>query len=229
MKDIRVRQAIADAIDIEGMISSLYPGGIGVPLTGQATRQGTVGWSPNLKMHPYNLEEAKRLMQETGAVGTPLEYIDRPGSFPRAGEVSETIVNQLNQIGFKATVRHLEPVAFAEKKRSVKPGQDTPDLLQTSVSSPILDSSRIFDSYYACGGRYKIGCDAEFDRRYGEAKDLTGEARDKAFQGLWEYADDKLWYFPMFGLNWVHGAGAKLQWMPRTDGLVLYTEMSLNP
>ena len=229
MKDIRVRQAIYGAIDIQGMINSLYPDGIGVPLTGQPVRPGTVGWSPNLKMNPYTPDESKRLMQETGAVGTPLEYIDRPGSFPRAGEVSELIANWLNQVGFKVTIRHLEPVAFSEKKRSVKPGQDTPDLLQTSVSSPILDSSRVFDAYYECGALYKIGCDAEFDRRYKESKDLTGEAREKAFQGLLEYANPKLWYLPLFGLNWVHGASGRLQWLPRVDGQVLFTEMSLNP
>jgi peptide/nickel transport system substrate-binding protein len=211
MKDPRVRQAIAAAIDVQGMINALYPDGLGVPLNGQAVRQGTVGWNPQLKPNVYRPDEAKRLIQEAGAVGTPLEYIDRPGSFPRAGEVSELIANWLNQAGFKASVRHLEPTVFNEKKRAVKPGQETADLLQTSISSPILDRSRIFDFYYTCGALYRIGCDPEFDRRYGEAKDLTGEARDKAFQGLWEYTSDKLWYLPMFGLNWVHGAGAKLQ------------------
>ena len=69
----------------------------------------------------------------------------------------------------------------------------------------------------------------EFDRKYTEAKALTGEARDKAFQGLWEYANDKYLYLTLFGLNWVHGAAPKLQWTPRIDGLVLYTEMSLTP
>ena len=87
----------------------------------------------------------------------------------------------------------------------------------------------IFDVYYVCGARNRIGCDPEFDRRYAEAKVLTGDARDKAFQGLWEYAYDKYWYMPLFGLNWAHGATAKLQWTPRIDGMVLFSEMSLNP
>ena len=64
-----------------------------MPLNGQIVRQGTVGWNPNLKPYPYDPDEAKRLMQEAGAVGTPVEYIDRPGSFPRAAEVGELIVN----------------------------------------------------------------------------------------------------------------------------------------
>jgi peptide/nickel transport system substrate-binding protein len=228
-KDIRVRQAVAEAVDVPGMINALYPGGVAVPLNGQIVRQGTLGWNPNLKPYPYKPDEAKRLMQEAGAVGTAVEYYDRPGSFPRAAEVSELIVNQLNQIGFKASLRHLESAAFVEKHRAIKPEQNPADLLMTSVSSPILDASRPFDIYYACGGRYRITCDPEFDRRYAEAKGLTGEARDKAFQALQEYAYDKYWYMPLFGLNWVHGAAARLQWTPRTDSGVRFWEMSLKP
>ena len=229
MKDIRVRQAIAEAIDTQGMINSLYPGGIGVPLNGQLVRQGTLGWNPNLKPYPYNPDHAKQLMQEAGAVGTPVEYVDRVGFFPHSDEVAELIVNQLNQIGFKATSRRLEAASFIQALRSVKPDQQRSDLQVTSVSSPILDSSRVFDIDHACGGRNRMGCDPEFDRRYAEAKVLTGEARDKAFQGLWEYAYDKYWYVPLFGLNWAHGASARLQWTPRLDGKLLFAEMSLNP
>jgi peptide/nickel transport system substrate-binding protein len=229
LKDPRVRQAIVEAIDTQGLINSLYPGGIGVPLNGQVVRQGTSGWSPLLKPYPYKPDEAKRLMQEAGAVGTPLDFFDRVGVFPHSEEVAELVVNQLNQIGFKATVRYLEAGPFNEKKRSVKPDQERPDLLLTSVSSPVLDSSRIFDAYHVCGGRFRMGCDPEFDRRYTEAKALQGEARDKAFQGLWEYEYDKYLYLPLFGENWVHGAAPRLQWTPRIDGLVLYTDMSLTP
>jgi peptide/nickel transport system substrate-binding protein len=226
LKDVRVRQAIAEATDRQGMIDTLFPG-IAVPANGQVVRQGSVGWNPNLKPYPYNPEHAKQLMQETGAVGTPVEYVDRPGSFPRAGEVGELIVNELNQIGFKATVRHLEAAAWREAFLAVKPDQNRTDLQQTSVSNPILDSSRAIDVYYACGGRNHIGCDPEYDRRYAEAKVLTGDARDKAFQELWAYAYDKYWYVPLFGLNWVHGATTRLQWTPRIDGLVLFSEMDI--
>jgi peptide/nickel transport system substrate-binding protein len=228
LKDVRVRQAIAEATDRQGMIDTLFPG-IAVPVNGQVVRQSWVGYNPNLKPYPYNPEHAKQLMQEAGAVGTPVEYVDRPGSYPKAGEVGELVVNWLNQIGFKATLRHLEAAPWLEAFRAVKPDQKRTDLQATSVSNPILDSSRSIDVYYACGGRSHIGCDPEYDRRYAEAKVLTGEARHKAFQGLWEFAYDKYWYLPVFGLNWAHGTSAKLQWTPRVDGEVLYTEMTLTP
>jgi peptide/nickel transport system substrate-binding protein len=226
LQDIRVRQAIVYSIDTQGMINSLFPG-IAVPLNGQVVRQGSVGWNPELKTYPYNPAEAKRLLQEAGAVGTPVEYVDRPGSFPRAGEVGELIVTWLNETGFKASVRHMEAAAWREAFLAVKPDQQRTDLQQTSVSNPVLDSSRVFDVYYACGGRNHIGCDPEFDRMYKEAKALEGEPRDKAFQALWAYAYDKLWYMPLFGLNWVHGAANNLEWTPRIDGQVLFSEMNL--
>jgi peptide/nickel transport system substrate-binding protein len=211
------------------MINSLYPGGIAVPLNGQLVRPGTLGWNPNLKPYPYNPDEAKRLLQEAGAVGTPVTYFDKPGYFPRADEVGELLINQLNQVGFQATIRHLEAAAAIEAMKAVKPDQQRTDLQMTSVSSPVLDSSRVFDVYYACSGVNRIGCNPEFDRRYTEARVLSGDARDTAFQALWAYAYDKYWYMPLFGLNWAHGASARLQWTPRVDGMVLFSEMSLNP
>ena len=227
MKDIRVRQAIVYAVDTAGMIKALYPDGIAEAVHGQLVRKGTLGWNPNLQPYPYRPDEAKRLMQEAGAVGTTVEFLARPGQFPRASEVAELITNSLNEIGFKSTVRFLESAASTEALRSVKPDQKRPDLQMTSVSSPTLDSSRPFDLYYMCGGRNHIGCDEEWDRRYTEAKQLAGDGRDKAFQGLWEYAYDKYWYVPLFGLNWAHGASARLDWMPRVDGQLVFTELAL--
>jgi peptide/nickel transport system substrate-binding protein len=228
MKDIRVRQAIAEAIDVPGMIKALYPNGLAEQANGQLVRPGNVGYDPNLKPYPYNPDEAKKLMQDAGAVGTPVEFTERPGQFAHTAEVGELIANQLTQIGFKTSIRNLESSQSTEALHAVKPGDATPDLQMTSVSSPVLDSTRPFDVYYRCGGISRIGCDAEWDRQYTEAKPLQGEARNKAFQDLWDYAYDKYWYVPLFGLNWLHGSTVKFQWTPRLDDIVLFSEMSLS-
>jgi peptide/nickel transport system substrate-binding protein len=226
LQDIRVRQAIVEAIDTKGIIDTLYSG-IGEQLQGQVLRQGAVGWSPKLKPYPYKPDQAKRLLQEAGAVGTPLEYVNRPSLHPQAGEVGELLVNQLNQVGFKATLRNLDATASTAAIRSVRPDQKRTDMHLTSISYRILDSSRPFDSYYTCGGTQRIGCDEEWDRRYIEAKALTGAPRDQAFQGLWEYAYDQYWYLHLFALSRTHGGSARLQWTPRVDGQVLFVEMGL--
>jgi peptide/nickel transport system substrate-binding protein len=52
-KDVRVRQAVAEAVDVQGLVNALYPGGVAKPLNGQIIREGTLGWNPNLKPYPY--------------------------------------------------------------------------------------------------------------------------------------------------------------------------------
>jgi peptide/nickel transport system substrate-binding protein len=226
LKDVRLRQAIAEGIDTKGIIDSLFPG-VGHQLNGQVLRQGSVGWNPELKPYPYRPDESRKALQEAGALGTAIEYVNRPTQHVRAGEVGEAIVSQLNLIGFKATIRNLDALAAQEAIRSVKPDQKRTDIQLTSISYRILDSSRVFDSYYTCTGTQRIGCDAEWDRRYIEAKGFSGEPRDKAFQALWAYAYDEYWYVPLFALSRVHGATARLQWTPRLDGQVLFAEMAL--
>jgi peptide/nickel transport system substrate-binding protein len=228
LKNVRVRQAIAEGIDTQGIINAFFPG-VGHQLNGQILRKGSVGWNPELKPYPYRPDESRKALQEAGALGTAIEYVNRPSQHVRAGEVGEAVVNQLNQIGFNATLRNLDAIAAQEAIRSVRPDQKRTDLQLTSISYRILDSSRPWDSYYACGGTQRIGCDVEWDRRYTEAKAFTGEARDKAFQALWAYAYDEYWYLPLFALSRVHGASTRLQWTPRLDGQVLFVEMALKP
>ena len=141
--------------------------------------------------------------------------------------MAEVIIGQLNLIGFKASARYLESAAHTEANRAVKPEQQRPDLHKTSASSPILDSSRPLDLYHLCGGRNHIGCDPEIDRLYKEARELEGDARDKAFQNVWAAAYDKYYYVPLFALNWTHGASARLVWEPQPDGLLVFSNMSL--
>ena len=102
-------------------------------------------------------------------------------------------------------------------------------MLITSVSNQVLDSSRAVDSYYRCGARFAMFCDDVFTQKYVAASNLTDDARDKAFPEVWAYAYDKYWYLPLVGIDYVHGASAKLKWKPRSDGLMLFTEMTLAP
>jgi peptide/nickel transport system substrate-binding protein len=228
LKDVRVRQAIAQAVDTKGIADGLYPG-YSEPLSGQATRKGSVGYNPDLKPYSFNPAEAKKLVQDAGAVGQQLELYSRPGFFTKADELGELIGNQIGtNAGIKVNLRNLEAAQFREVQYSVQPGQPRADMLITSVSNQVLDSSRALDSYYRCGARFAMFCDDTFTQKYVAASQLTDDARDKAFRDVWAYAYDKYWYLPLVGIDYVHGASAKLKWKPRNDGLVLFTEMALD-
>jgi peptide/nickel transport system substrate-binding protein len=229
LKDVRVRQAIAESIDIKTISDTLYPG-YSEPLNGQLTRKGSVGYNPDLKPYPYNPANARKLAQEAGAVDAQLELVNRPGFFVKADELGEVVANQiLTNAGIKVSLRNMEAAQWRDSLYRVKPGEPRNDMIMTSVSNQVLDSSRVMDSYYRCDSRFATFCDEQFNRQLIAAGHLLDDARDKAFRDLWTYAYDKYWYIPLVGIDYVHGGSAKLKWTPRTDGLVLYTEMSLDP
>jgi peptide/nickel transport system substrate-binding protein len=229
LKDVHVRQAIAEAVDTRGISNGLYPG-YSEPLDGQTTRKGSVGYNPELKPYPFNPAEARKLVQEAGATGQQLELFSRPGFFPKSDELGELVANQIGtNAGIKVIIHNLEAAQFREVQYAVKPGQPRSDLLITSVSNQVLDSSRALDSYYRCGARFAMFCDDAFTQKYTAASQLTDDARDKAFREVWAYAYDKYWYLPLVGIDYIHGAATNLKWKPRSDGLVLFAEMSLSP
>ena len=229
LKDLRVRQALNMAFDRKSMIDSLY-GDVAEPLNGQLVRKGSMGWNPNLKDYPYDPAKAKQLVQEAGAVGQSLELISRNGFFPRIDEVTELFANQVNQTGLKVTVRSLEQGQATAISRQVKPGEARTDLWLNVFSDPVQDSSRTFVGHYRCGGIRATWCDQEWTAKFNNVLGLSGEARSKGFQELWQIAYDQNTHIPLLGLNYIHGISPKFHWDPtkRNDLVRDFTQWTLD-
>jgi peptide/nickel transport system substrate-binding protein len=211
LKDLRVRQAINMSIDRDTMISSLY-GDVAEHLNGMMVRKSSLGWNPNLKEYPFDLDKAKQLMKDAGGVGQSIELISRNNVVPRVGEVNELVADQISQTGLKVTIKSLEIGQWRIANQSVKPGDTRPDLLLTSVSDPVLDWSRALIYYFSCGGVDSEFCDQAFTDKLTTTLGLTGDARVKGFQELWQTVHDQNLFISLFGLNFVHGLTSKLHW-----------------
>jgi peptide/nickel transport system substrate-binding protein len=228
LQDLRVRQAINMAFDRKSMIDSLY-GEVAEPLNGMLVRKSSFGWNPNLQEYPYDPAKAKQLMQEAGAVGQSITLISRNGVVPRVDEVTELFANQVNQTGLKVTVQSMEISQWRTANRQVKSGEPRPDLLLTSSSDPVLDSSRTFLAYFQCGGVMSLWCDQEWTAKLNNVLGLTGEPRSRGLQDLWVTARDQNVVIPLFGLNFIHGLSPKLHWgEPRRDLLRIFSEWTLD-
>ena len=228
LKDVRVRQAINMSIDRKSLIDALY-GDVAEPLNGMMVRKSSLGWNPNLKEYPYDLAKAKQLIQEAGATGQSIELISRNGIIPRVSEVTELIADQISQTGLKVTVRSLEVAQWLTVLRQVKPGDVRSDLQLTAASDPVLDSSRVLNSYYRCGGVSAAWCDQAWTDKFNNVLGLGGDARVRGFQELWATAYDQNVFIPLFGLNFIHGISPKLHWGPvRQDLIRDFTEWRLD-
>ena len=102
LKDPRVRQAIAHAIDRETIVNSLLPDGA-EPAT-QFVPPSVDGWADDVTTYEYDPERAKSLLAEAGATGTTLRFfyptdVSRP-YLPDPAAMFEVINKNLTDAGF---------------------------------------------------------------------------------------------------------------------------------
>jgi len=76
-KDVRVRQAFQYALDREGIVNAVFDKGSECAATSQvAPFEGDGLYVEGYDPYPYNLDKAKQLLQDAGAVGTKLTITD---------------------------------------------------------------------------------------------------------------------------------------------------------
>ncbi|HVX55631.1 ABC transporter substrate-binding protein [Nocardioides sp.] len=128
LDDVRVRQAIAYALDRDRISSQVYSG---------LAAASCVPWPSNapgvtqeqVKHYSYDLAKAKSLLQQAGAVGTEIELAPIP-SDPSVVAASQIVQYGLTQAGFKVKMGTYDSAAFATH---VQAG-DFPGLWITNVA-----------------------------------------------------------------------------------------------
>ena len=104
LNDLKVRQAVRYAIDHQALLDTCWAGrgtliGSMVPPTDP--------WYEDLTgLYPFDLEQAKALVTETGVAATPLRL--RVPSLPYATSCGQVVQSQLEQAGFKVNLDTLE-------------------------------------------------------------------------------------------------------------------------
>jgi peptide/nickel transport system substrate-binding protein len=105
LDDVRVRRAIAAAIDRKAVIQGAGDG-YGVPI-GSHYVPGAAGYVDTTGINPYNPDKAKALLKEAG-VTTPLELTLTLPPTPYARQGGEVIASQLSKVGINAKLQNVE-------------------------------------------------------------------------------------------------------------------------
>jgi len=118
-KDIRVRQAVAHAIDVEAMRRATLRGQA-VP-TGSMWTQFVNGWDASTDARlPLDRERSRRLLAEAGYPQGFAVPLDCPtGTYD---EACQAVVGMLNQVGIRATLNLLPNAVFSQRVRRQETG-----------------------------------------------------------------------------------------------------------
>ncbi len=227
--DIRIRQAIAHAIDTQQIVDAVFAGG---EVATQLVGPSAAGYNAELEPTPFDPDRARTLVAEAAADGVavdaPLVVAVRRGSYPRAEELGEFIAGALTEVGLNATTEVIEHAAYQEQ--FVLPYDQIPPergwIGTLSHGNEMMDAGLTAGSWYRCSGGVASYCDPELDAMIDAANPLTGEERAAAFAQITARFQEAYSVIPIVHLAFFYGTTADLVWEPRLDGFMLVKEMS---
>jgi peptide/nickel transport system substrate-binding protein len=229
MKDIRVRQAIAFAVDKQGIADQLFGGG---EAASQLVGPSATGFNADLQPYPYDMEKAKQLVEDAKAAGVPVDaeitVVTREGIYLRNDELAEYVATQLRDIGLNAKSEVIEPALYnPEYSKNIKDVPETRGWITTNPhGNEIMDVSATASSYYRCDGGASMYCDPALDEALNKAIPLTGEERGTALAAVTKMYYDAYASVPVIHMPLNYGLSENLQWQPRLDAFMLLKEMS---
>ena len=114
LDDVRVRQAIVHAVDVDQIIATLY-GGRARRTTGPYPPE-VLGYDAAAPLTAYDPGLARALLREAGvAEGTTLVFETPQGRYPKDDQVALAIVGFLEQVGLRVQLRTIEWAAYLKK------------------------------------------------------------------------------------------------------------------
>jgi peptide/nickel transport system substrate-binding protein len=182
--DVRVRQAVAYAIDVATMAKSLYSSG--AVAADNWTPPGMLGENPAVKIYPHDPVKARALLAAAGfphGFATTLSYSTAPRPYlPEPQRVAETIQANLAQAGIQVTLQPYEWGVFLDH---IKHGRHEMCLIGWTGDNgdpdnffyPLLDQDSAHDDGTA--QNYSFWRDAAFHRLMLQGQAVADDGKRK--------------------------------------------------
>ena len=232
INDVRVRKALNLAIDRQAFIGTLVPQD--AVLATALVPPTTLGWNPDVKVFPYDPDQAKKLLEEAKADGvavdTPITIIARTANFPNVTEIMEAIQAQLTDVGFTVELRFVEvaehEVYYSKPFKEGRGPQIVAAMHDNSKGDP---SFTMFFKYHTDGTQSGFS-DPKTDDLIARASAATGDERAKLWSELIAHVhDDVVADIVLFHMVGYSRVAERLDFKPSiaTNGMLQLSEIGI--
>lgn len=196
LDNLQVRQAIAHAIDREGMVKSLMFGQ--AEPASQLIPPGDVGANPSIPSdaYGYDVDKAKELMDSSGVDPSTLTYELINFAASPVPEINEVIAENLKELGINVNITTVEVTAVADTYFVNKKG----DMMQGPWSGRPSAEQTIQLLTTSTGFANPSGWAPDgFDQAYADTlAATTAEERQTKLEGLSQTIFDEVLAVPLF-------------------------------
>ncbi|PWV95635.1 peptide/nickel transport system substrate-binding protein [Hoeflea marina] len=218
--DVRVRQAIAYAIDRSALIEALLQGyGAQVNIIGAPP---VFGYTDEVAGYDYDPDKARELIKEAGAEGAKLEFLTSP-SYSRA--LVEAIQQMLNDVGFDVSISASDQATFL-KRRQGNP-ENAGSLAFGAWSCACQDADGIIFPLFRSGSQWAKYANPDYDALVDSARStLDKDQRMADYKKAYEILREDVPGLGLYQAFAVYGANAKLNWEPTANESMFIMDMS---
>ncbi|MBI4339924.1 MAG: ABC transporter substrate-binding protein [Chloroflexi bacterium] len=218
------RKAVVTGIDRETIVKKIYVPEVGVPMAGTTPfNPASMGYDPTLPIYPYDPEQAKKLLKESGYNGekcvvagavapTPLQ--------PEQNEMSEAIAAYLQKMGINVEYQILDSATNTRKRGATWPyylPENAGNCYFATIvgynRNTMLGNIRVFMISVPAGGAIALYHDMPYiDKLYVELQRILdpGE-RERRFLELNRRLYNEYWSIPLVHRQLTFGVGPKVQ------------------
>lgn len=218
--DVRVRQAIAYAIDRDALIEALLQGyGAQVNILGAPP---VFGYTEEVTGYDYNPDKARELIKEAGAEGAKIEFLTSP-SYNRA--MVEAIQQMVNDVGLDVSISSSDQATFLKRRQGNPENAGT--LALGAWSCACQDADGIIFPLFRSGSQWAKYSNPDFDALVDSARStLDKEQRMADYKKAYEILREDVPGIGLYQAFAVYGANEKLNWEPTANESLFVMDMS---
>jgi peptide/nickel transport system substrate-binding protein len=219
--DVRVRRAIAQAIDQDKIIKSILEGNafkLASPLS-----KYQFGYDPSIKPYDYNPAQAKKLLADAGYPdGFDLPINSPSGRYLKDKEVVEAIIGDLRKVGINASIRVLEWGSYMTQLYARKLG---PAYL-LGWGGLTFDADGTFFPLFRTGQALSNFNSPKLDALLEQARStMDREKRQKLYADASQVIKEEVPCAFVYQQVDIYGISERLNWKPRPDERLFVFDM----
>jgi peptide/nickel transport system substrate-binding protein len=217
--DVRVRRAIAYAIDKQGLVDALLQG-FGKPINSVGA-EPVFGYLPDIAGYDYDPAKARALIRDAGAEGAAITFLTSP-AFDR--RLVEAIQQMINDVGLKVELVTLDHATFLRRRQGTP--ADAGGLAIGTWSCACQDADGIIFPLFRSGSTWSKYSNPAYDTAVDAARNTLDEAkRLTEYRKAYEILREDVPGLGLYQYFASYGARKELKWQPTPNESLFVMDM----
>jgi peptide/nickel transport system substrate-binding protein len=218
-EDVRVRNAANHAVDIQGYIDALQPGGDRAPAL---LNPKHFGFDPSVEPHEYDPDLARELMAEAGYPdGFDVTWLRGPSSMPNQDQVDQAMQRDLEAVGIRAEFETLSDGNVFTTRHNE--GTAGPMMNYNWGSYSVFDADGIYWDMLHSDSIFTYYNNPELDELLDAGRgSLDPDERLQIYADAQRIVREEAPMIFMWGFHSIWGVNNNVDWTPRPDEIDMY-------